>query len=61
MVIDGYFTEKYGSNSETRVAGVFNHMKTFFVHTSLQVKFNLIKLPTKTLTQKILITASNRE
>ena len=44
---DKKFTDKFGDNSETRVAGVWNHMKTFFIHSSLDVKFNLIRLPTK--------------
>ena len=61
MVTEGYFTEKFGNNSETRVAGVFNHMRTFFAHPSLPVKFNLIRLPTKTLSERIIVTPRMRE
>merc|ERR1712212_397550 len=61
MVIEGKFTEKFGDDSETRVAGVFNHMKTFFQHGSLETKFNLIRLPTKALTRNLIIKASNRD
>ena len=61
MVVDGYFTEKFGAKAETRVAGVFNHMKTFFVHGSLDVKINLVKLPTITISQKMWITSRNKE
>jgi len=43
------------------VAGVWNHMKTFFIHSSLDVKFNLIRLPTKALDQNLIIKASNRD
>ena len=61
MVVDDYFYQKFGSKSATRVAGVFNHMKTFYQHSSLQVKFNLIKLKPKKTSQRLVITASNRE
>ena len=61
MVVDDYFYQKFGSKSATRIAGVFNHMKTFYQHSSLQVKFNLIKLPPKKTKGKLQIVASNRE
>ena len=61
MVIEGKFTAKFGANSETRVVGVFNHMKTFYHHVSLPVNFNLIKLKPKKTRAKFVITASNRE
>ena len=61
MVTDKKFTDKFKKESETRVAGVWNHIKTFFIHSSLDVKFNLIRLPTKEIDQSIIIKPSNRE
>ena len=61
LALEGNFVEWFKDEAEERIAGVFNHMKTFYQHSSLQVKFNLIKLPPKRTKQKLQIVASNRE
>ena len=61
MVTEGNFKAEYGSRVDEKVSGVFNHLKTFYSHSSLQVKFDLVKLPIKHLTEKITITPKNRE
>ena len=62
MVAEGNFKTKYGqADTEERVAGVVNHMKTFYAHSSLRISFDLVKLPTKFLDEKIEITEDNLE
>jgi len=57
LVADGYFKEKYGFKTVEKVTAVFNHLKTYYAHPSLGVKFDLVKLPVKIIPYKILIAA----
>ena len=58
---DGYFRQEYGSQVDEKITGVFNHLKTYYSHSSLEVKFDLVKLPIKILANKIIISARNRK
>ena len=40
-MVEQSFINKYGSNVQTRVNAIMAHAKTFFVHGSLQTKFEL--------------------
>ena len=40
-MVDQSFRNQYGSNVQTRVNAIMEHAKTFFVHGSLQTKFEL--------------------
>merc|ERR1712212_215558 len=57
LVADGYFKEEYGFKTVEKVTAVFNHLKTYYAHPSLGVKFDLVKLPVKIIPYKILIAA----
>jgi len=57
LVADGYFKEQYGFKTVEKVTAVFNHLKTYYSHPSLGVKFDLVKLPVKIIPYKIQIAA----
>ena len=61
LVADGYFKEEYGFKTVEKVTAVFNHLKTYYAHPSLGVKFDLVKLPVKIIPYKILIAAHKLE
>ena len=58
---EGNFKKEYGYKVDEKVSGVFNHLKTYYSHSSLEVKFDLTMLPIKHLTEEIIITPDNRE
>ena len=61
FVADGYFRRDYGSKVNEKITGVFNHLRTYYAHSSLQVKFDLVMLPIKQINNFIRISAQNRE
>jgi len=61
FVADGYFRRDYGSKVNEKITGVFNHLRTYYSHSSLQVKFDLVMLPIKQINNFIRISAQNRD
>ena len=59
LVADGYFKEEFKFKTVEKVTAVFNHLKTYYSHPSLGVKFDLVKLPVKIIPDKVLIANRN--
>lgn len=61
FVAENYMKKKYKSKVNEKITAVFNHLKTYYSHSTLQVKFDLVMLPIKQLTNSMTIMERNRE